>query len=590
MGSGVGPLPVLVYYHGGGWVIGDLDTHDVLCRQLANGAGCAVVAVDYRMAPSTAFPPPSTTCWPPPAGCAARAAALGLDANRLAVGGDSAGGNLAAVVSIAARDAGDLPIVYQLLIYPATDMRRGHASHQSNGQGYLLTADTIRYFHDHYITDPKHDLDWRARRCCIPIFRGCPRHWCSPPATTRCATKAPRMRRRSRPRETARSTCASSARSTASCRWARCSTRPMRRSRCAPPSCAARSRRHRESPRANRRKPISRRRPAPLRSSQQRTPPRSGSPPMQETSTMQRTRTTPPARGAERQGERLMWLTPHRVFYAGLLGAAAERTMGGHGVYVSPVGAPPTRIRIGGGAWMSGEFIVVPPHVPHEVETAHPLIFNLLIESESVDPARMPAFLQHCGPADAPAFVQRVREAHANLLAASARGMNFEGFDFDTMFFGERSRRARSMRASARWPTPSTPTRLRRPRRGVGGLGAPVVLALPAPVQAGDGHGLPCVQGLEACAQPAAPCAPEQHADRHRARHRLPRLDALQSFDPPGLRPQAQRHRGRLAPPRAARRGRRQRRLHPAMNAAEQSPCRFFSCCCRASRKAASTA
>jgi acetyl esterase len=78
------------------------------------------------------------------------------------VGGDSAGGNLAAVVSIAARDAGDLPIAFQLLIYPATDMRRGHPSHQANGQGYLLTSDTMTYFHDHYITDPAHDLDWRA--------------------------------------------------------------------------------------------------------------------------------------------------------------------------------------------------------------------------------------------------------------------------------------------------------------------------------------------------------------------------------------------------------------------------------------------
>jgi len=78
------------------------------------------------------------------------------------VGGDSAGGNLAAVVSIAARDAGDLPIAYQLLIYPATDMRRGHPSHHANGQGYLLTSDTMTYFHDHYITDPDHDLDWRA--------------------------------------------------------------------------------------------------------------------------------------------------------------------------------------------------------------------------------------------------------------------------------------------------------------------------------------------------------------------------------------------------------------------------------------------
>ncbi|WP_062478797.1 helix-turn-helix domain-containing protein [Variovorax boronicumulans] len=150
---------------------------------------------------------------------------------------------------------------------------------------------------------------------------------------------------------------------------------------------------------------------------------------------MQRTRTSTPSGGDARQGERLMWLTPQRVFYAGLLGAAAERAMGGHGVYVSPAGAPPNRIRIGGGAWQSGEFIVVPPHVPHQVESACPLIFNLLIESESVDPARMLAFLQHCGPVDAPAFVQRMREVHAHLLAASARGIDFDGFDFDALFF-----------------------------------------------------------------------------------------------------------------------------------------------------------
>ena len=155
-------LPVLVYYHGGGWTIGDLDTHDTLCRELANLSGCAVVAVDYRMGPEHRFPAAvddvlAATRW-----VRKEAGALGLDAGRLAVGGDSAGGNLAAVVAIAARDAGDLPIAFQLLIYPATDMRRVHPSHTSNGQGYVLTSDTIKYFHDHYITDPKHDLDWRA--------------------------------------------------------------------------------------------------------------------------------------------------------------------------------------------------------------------------------------------------------------------------------------------------------------------------------------------------------------------------------------------------------------------------------------------
>lgn len=155
-------LPVLVYYHGGGWTIGDLDTHDTLCRELANLSGCAVVAVDYRMGPEHRFPAAvddvlAATRW-----VRKEAAALGIDASRLAVGGDSAGGNLAAVVALAARDAGDLPIAFQLLIYPATDMRRGHASHTTNGQGYVLTKDTISYFHDHYITDPKDDLDWRA--------------------------------------------------------------------------------------------------------------------------------------------------------------------------------------------------------------------------------------------------------------------------------------------------------------------------------------------------------------------------------------------------------------------------------------------
>jgi len=161
---------------------------------------------------------------------------------------------------------------------------------------------------------------------------------------------------------------------------------------------------------------------------------------MQETDTMQGTRMAPSTQGGARegrgQGERLMWLTTQRVFYAGLLGRAAVRTMGGHGVYISPAGAPPNRLRVGGGAWQSGELLVVPPQVPIEIESAHPLILNLLIESESVDPARMPDWLQHCGPVQAPAFVQRVRESHAQLLAASARGQRFDGLDFDRQFFG----------------------------------------------------------------------------------------------------------------------------------------------------------
>ena len=175
-----GPLPVLVYFHGGGWTMGDLDTHDVLCRQLCLGAGIAVVSVDYRMGPEHRFPAAvddsiAATNW-----VRAQASSMGLDAKRVAVGGDSAGGNLAAVVALALRDAAgaaDLaPLAYQLLIYPATDMRGVADSHQRNGQGYVLTADTVAYFRGHYIADPAQYSDWRAS----PLLASSHRHL--PPA------------------------------------------------------------------------------------------------------------------------------------------------------------------------------------------------------------------------------------------------------------------------------------------------------------------------------------------------------------------------------------------------------------------------
>ena len=158
-------LPILVYYHGGGWVIGDLDTHDTLCREIANASGVAVVSIDYRLGPEHRFPAAYDDAHAATRWVHTHAHELGLDPKRIAVGGDSAGGNLAAVVALAARDridGSELPIVFQLLIYPATDMRRGHPSHRTNGQGYLLTSDSISYYHDHYIDDTKHDLDWRA--------------------------------------------------------------------------------------------------------------------------------------------------------------------------------------------------------------------------------------------------------------------------------------------------------------------------------------------------------------------------------------------------------------------------------------------
>lgn len=168
-GSATGQvLPVLVYYHGGGWVIGDLDTHDVLCRQLANASGCAVIAVHYRLGPEAIFPAAVDDCLAATRWVHANAAALHIDPARIAVGGDSAGGNLAAVVALAARDANSggadgLPIRFQLLIYPAVDMRQLTPSITANGKGYLLEKDTMAYFQGHYTgNNPAVHDDWRA--------------------------------------------------------------------------------------------------------------------------------------------------------------------------------------------------------------------------------------------------------------------------------------------------------------------------------------------------------------------------------------------------------------------------------------------
>ena len=160
--ASAGAKPVLVYFHGGGWTIGDLDTHDVLCRQLCAAADVAVVAVDYRLGPEARFPAAVDDCVAATRWVQSQAAALGLDAARLAVGGDSAGGNLAAVVAITLRDAGDVAPAYQLLIYPATDQRAVAPSHSVNGQGYLLTADSVAYYRGHYFASESDWTDWRA--------------------------------------------------------------------------------------------------------------------------------------------------------------------------------------------------------------------------------------------------------------------------------------------------------------------------------------------------------------------------------------------------------------------------------------------
>jgi acetyl esterase len=155
-------LPVLVYFHGGGWTIGDLDTHDTLCRELCNQTRCAVVSVDYRMGPEHRFPAAVDDCIAATRWVFDHAYEFNIDGARMAVGGDSAGGNLAAVVSIDARDQHGPPIVFQLLIYPATDQHRNAPSHTENGQGYLLTTDTMDYFAANYMDSKAHYADWRA--------------------------------------------------------------------------------------------------------------------------------------------------------------------------------------------------------------------------------------------------------------------------------------------------------------------------------------------------------------------------------------------------------------------------------------------
>ena len=143
-------LPVLVYFHGGGWVIGDLDSHDSVCRHLANAAGCAVVSVDYRLAPEHKFPAAVEDCFAAVSWVAAEATALAIDRERIAVGGDSAGGNLAAVVSLLARDRG-APRLGEVLVYPAVDGGMTYPSIARFAEGFLLTRATMRWLYDQYL-------------------------------------------------------------------------------------------------------------------------------------------------------------------------------------------------------------------------------------------------------------------------------------------------------------------------------------------------------------------------------------------------------------------------------------------------------
>ena len=151
---------VLVYFHGGGFTIGSVDTHDGLCRRLSHLAQCAVVSVDYRLAPEHKFPTAFEDAWDALCWVRQEAGRLGLDAERLAVGGDSAGGTLSAACAIAARNAG-LPLALQLLFYPGCAGHQNTPSHHTYAQGFVLEEPHIRYFFNHYIRTAADRDDWR---------------------------------------------------------------------------------------------------------------------------------------------------------------------------------------------------------------------------------------------------------------------------------------------------------------------------------------------------------------------------------------------------------------------------------------------
>lgn len=169
------PLPVLLYCHGGGFTVGSIASHDVLCRELAHRSGCAVVSLAYRLAPEHRFPTAVHDAWDALKWLAGQAGALGLDATRLAVGGDSAGGTLATVCATLARDAG-LPLRLQLLFYPGCAGHPRARSHQRYGQGLVLEQAHIEYFFGHYIDEADRE-DWRFAPLNTPDLEGVAPAW-----------------------------------------------------------------------------------------------------------------------------------------------------------------------------------------------------------------------------------------------------------------------------------------------------------------------------------------------------------------------------------------------------------------------------
>jgi acetyl esterase len=168
------PCPLLVFFHGGGFMLGSLALYDTACRRLAVKADCAVLSVDYRLAPETQFPGAVQDCYAATRWAYENAKRLDIDGARLAVCGDSAGGNLAAVVAQMAKDSRAFDVAHQILIYPMTDQSRDYPSYERNARGYMLTTAALHWFMDNYIPDPQDRKDPLASPMLHSDLKGLP--------------------------------------------------------------------------------------------------------------------------------------------------------------------------------------------------------------------------------------------------------------------------------------------------------------------------------------------------------------------------------------------------------------------------------
>ncbi len=172
--EGAGPHPVTVFFHGGGWVIGSIATHDPMCRQLAQGSSSVVVSVEYRLAPEHKFPTATEDCYAAVKWVAEHAGEIGANAGHMAVAGDSAGGNLAAALCLMARDRGGPAIAHQTLICPVTNYSFDTASYLDNGVGYFLSMEGMRWFWGHYLRDENDGRNPYASPMAAESVRGLP--------------------------------------------------------------------------------------------------------------------------------------------------------------------------------------------------------------------------------------------------------------------------------------------------------------------------------------------------------------------------------------------------------------------------------